>query len=249
VCPVPRAILPVVEPKMFPSCCPRYFGASCINPRHERCLLVEIPAPAGIAIRHGATITLRITIDGSSTSLRIPATGHIHNATCNHKTGQRGGAVWRAAKLNDTAALEAALAAGSTEETGDVSEDEDNVSITPLCWHACSKSKCVGHVYRSYILCICWQLCDRSHPHSCRRRCECRRRGTLFGILADIRCSPFPVLCTSSVIITFAKPCKHKHRFFVITTFSLQEGCVPLYYAALEGHISIDKLLVTPMLI
>jgi len=72
--------------------------------------------PAGITLRPGAAIALTVCIAGSPITLSIPATGHIHCATCNHKKAGQG-AVWRAAYAGDAAALEAALAAGgSTEE-------------------------------------------------------------------------------------------------------------------------------------
>jgi len=90
------------------------------GPRHGRCVLIEIPVPAGITLRPGAAIALTVCIAGSPITLRIPATGHIHCATCNHKMAGDG-AVWRAANAGDAAALEAALAAGgSTEETDGV---------------------------------------------------------------------------------------------------------------------------------
>jgi hypothetical protein len=57
----------------------------------------------------------------SYVTLRIPAAGHIHCATCNHKQAGAG-AVWRAAHAGDADALEAALATGgSTEESSTVS--------------------------------------------------------------------------------------------------------------------------------
>ena len=68
----------------------------------------------------GAAVAVTVSIAGSPISLRIPAAGHIHTATCNHKRGPKG-AVWDAADAGDAAALEVALAAGgSTEETGKV---------------------------------------------------------------------------------------------------------------------------------
>jgi len=51
-------------------------------------------------------------------SCRIPAAGHIHCATCNHKKTRKG-AVWQAAFDGDAAALEAALAAGASTEESD----------------------------------------------------------------------------------------------------------------------------------
>jgi len=92
--------------------------ASSDGPRHGRCVLIEIPVPAGITLRPGAAIALTVCIAGSSITLRIPATGHIHCATCNHKMAGKG-AVWRAANAGDAAALEAALAAGGSTEEAD----------------------------------------------------------------------------------------------------------------------------------
>jgi len=90
------------------------------GPRHSRCVLIEIPVPAGIPLRPGAAIFLTVCIFRSSTTLRIPAMGHIHCDTCNHEKAGKG-AVWRAACSGDAAALEAALSAGgSTEETDGV---------------------------------------------------------------------------------------------------------------------------------
>ena len=87
------------------------------GPRHARCVLIEIPVPAGITLHPAAAISLSLSIAGSHTTLRIPAAGHIHSATCNHKRGPKG-AVSEAADAGDVAALEAARAAGgSTEET------------------------------------------------------------------------------------------------------------------------------------
>jgi len=57
------------------------------DPRSGRCVLIEIPVPAGITLRPGAAIALSVCIAGSPITLRIPAAGHIHSATCNHKTG------------------------------------------------------------------------------------------------------------------------------------------------------------------
>ena len=80
------------------------------------CVLIDIPVPTGITLYPGAAITLRLHVAGSPVTLRIPATGHIHSASCNHKRAPAG-AVHRAAKAGDTHALEAALAeGGSTEE-------------------------------------------------------------------------------------------------------------------------------------
>jgi len=64
--------------------------ASGTDPRYGRCVLVEIPVPAGITLRPGAAISLSVSIAGSPITLRIPAAGHIHSATCNHKTGPMG---------------------------------------------------------------------------------------------------------------------------------------------------------------
>jgi len=58
---------------------------SSTDPRYGRCVLIEIPVPAGITLRPGAAISLSVSIAGSPITLRIPAAGHIHSATCNHK--------------------------------------------------------------------------------------------------------------------------------------------------------------------
>jgi len=55
------------------------------GPRHARCVLIEIPVPTGVTLRPGAAISLTVSIAGSPITLRIPAAGHIHSATCNHK--------------------------------------------------------------------------------------------------------------------------------------------------------------------
>jgi len=55
------------------------------GPRHARCVLIEIPVPTGVTLRPGAAISLTVSIAGSPITLRIPAAGHIHCATCNHK--------------------------------------------------------------------------------------------------------------------------------------------------------------------
>jgi hypothetical protein len=86
------------------------------DPLPGHCVLIEIPVPAGITMHPGAAISLTVSVAGSPITLRIPAAGHIHCATCNHSMADAG-AVWQAAFLGDVAALEAALAArGSTEE-------------------------------------------------------------------------------------------------------------------------------------
>lgn len=90
------------------------------DPDCSRTIIVEIPVPAGVLLLPGAGITLRVSFGGSTATLRIPATGHIHSPTCNHKR-ELVGAVWLASVAADTAALEAALAAGgSTEEMDEV---------------------------------------------------------------------------------------------------------------------------------
>lgn len=94
--------------------------ASSIEPGYGRCVLIEVPVPAGIVLRPGALITLHVCIAGSPFTLCIPATGHIHSAKCNHTTG-RDGAVWAASRAGDAAALEAALGAGGcTDESNEV---------------------------------------------------------------------------------------------------------------------------------
>lgn len=91
------------------------------DPKHGRCVLVEMPLPTGITLRPGAAITLTASFAGSLFNLRIPATGHIHTASCNHSKTSRG-ALMHAAHAGDIAALEALLAGGvSTEDTDDVS--------------------------------------------------------------------------------------------------------------------------------
>jgi len=56
------------------------------GPRHARCVLIEIPVPTGVTLHPGAAISLTVCIAGSPITLRIPAAGHIHSATCNHKS-------------------------------------------------------------------------------------------------------------------------------------------------------------------
>lgn len=98
---------------------PTVLRSSCTDSRYCRCMLVEIPLPAGVTLSPAAAITLTIVLVGSSIALRIPATGHVHTATCNHENAYKG-AVWEAASAGDAAAVEAALAAGgSTEERDD----------------------------------------------------------------------------------------------------------------------------------
>lgn len=88
------------------------------DPRYGRCVLIEIPVPAGITLRPEAAITLSMSICGSHTRITIPATGHIHSGTCNHK--QEGdGALWSASNDGDAAAVKAALAAGCSTEEAD----------------------------------------------------------------------------------------------------------------------------------
>ena len=88
------------------------------GPWHGPCVLIEIPVPAGITLYPGATISLTVSDAGSPITLRIPAAGHIHCATCNHAMADAG-AVWRAACAGDAAAVEAALAAGGSTEEAD----------------------------------------------------------------------------------------------------------------------------------
>jgi len=88
--------------------------------RNDRCVLIEIPVPAGITLHLGAAIALTVCMPWSTITLSIPATGHIHCATCNHEKADIGD-VWRAVDAGDAAALEAALAAGGSTEEGGVS--------------------------------------------------------------------------------------------------------------------------------
>jgi len=76
---------------------PTVIRGSCDDPRDSRCLLVEIPVPAGITLQSELTMALCVSISGSLITLNIPAVGHIHCATCNHKQEGKG-AVWRAAE-------------------------------------------------------------------------------------------------------------------------------------------------------
>lgn len=90
------------------------------DPCCVRCVLISIPIPTGITLFPGFGVHLRVSLAGSSTTLRIPATGHLHTAACNHNKAPKG-AVWRATSAGDIAALEAALAGGgSTEEVDQV---------------------------------------------------------------------------------------------------------------------------------
>ena len=97
-------------------------SVSATHHRHGNCVLVDIPVPAGITLRPGAAITLRLYVAGSPVSLRIPATGHIHSATCNHQIEIGSvGTVLRAIYVQDAAALATALSeGGSTEEVDPV---------------------------------------------------------------------------------------------------------------------------------
>jgi len=98
---------------------------------HDRCVLIEIAVPAGITLRPGTAVALTVSIAGSSITLSIPAAGHIHCVTCNHRVAGRGD-VWQAAFAGDAAALEAALAAGgSTEESDGVR----NIGTAPPLYH------------------------------------------------------------------------------------------------------------------
>lgn len=91
-----------------------------IHGSHGSGILVNIPVPAGITLRPGSVITLFVSVAGSPKTLRIPATGHIHTTTCNHKRG-RAKAVLKAAHAGNAAALERALVlGGSTEEFDEV---------------------------------------------------------------------------------------------------------------------------------
>jgi len=140
------------------------------GPRHGRCVLIEIPVPAGITLRPGAAIALTVCIAGSSITLSIPAAGHIHCATCNHKKAGQG-AVWRAANAGDAAALEAALAAGgSTEETDGVRRHWNR---TPS--HCYIASLLVTGRHRSR-LCFPARPCG-SRPHPPGRGCRRERQG------------------------------------------------------------------------
>lgn len=76
------------------------------------------PVPAGIILRPGAAVALSACIACFPITLRVPAAGHIYSDACNHKR-MRPGAVLRASKAGDIAALETALAAGGSTEKAD----------------------------------------------------------------------------------------------------------------------------------
>ena len=79
------------------------------------CVEISMPVPTHVLLP-GAAVILRVTVDGVRVALRIPAAGHIHSTSCNHKRIDEG-TVWVAAYAGDLVALDAALAAGgSTEE-------------------------------------------------------------------------------------------------------------------------------------
>lgn len=86
----------------------------------NKCVLIDLPVPENTSLRDGASIVLTVSVAGCPTTLRIPAAGHIHSGTCNHRR-VGSGAVLSAACAGDTTALRAALdAGGSTEEADDV---------------------------------------------------------------------------------------------------------------------------------
>jgi len=144
------------------------------GPRHARCVLIEIPVPTGVTLRPGAAISLTVSIAGSPITLRIPAAGHIHSDTCNHKSGPTG-AVWRAADAGDAAALEAALAAGgSTEEADEVMEalEPHPLALLP---HLASR---FSQGDTALISASDARPCrGRPHPPGCGCRCECQGAG------------------------------------------------------------------------
>lgn len=85
-----------------------------------RSVQVDIAVPSDTSLSPAACVVVRVSFGGSPRTLRIPATGHIHTAICNHSRKPEG-AVFEAARTRDVVALEAALAAGgSTEETENV---------------------------------------------------------------------------------------------------------------------------------
>lgn len=105
------------------------------DPRLFNCVLIEIPVPIGITLRHGAIISLRISVCGIPITVDIPAKGHIHSGTCKH-TQEGKGAVWSAAYASDVAALESALAAGgSTEEADEVSSEYAGSGRVYIIYH------------------------------------------------------------------------------------------------------------------
>jgi len=60
------------------------------DPRYGRCVKIEIPVPTDVALTPGAVIDLTANVAGSPITLRIPAVGHIHSGTCNHKRVPKG---------------------------------------------------------------------------------------------------------------------------------------------------------------
>jgi len=153
---------------------------TCTSHRYSRCVVVEIPLPAGITLRPGAAVVLRVHIAGSPITLRIPAVGHIHTATCNHKKAGAG-AVWRAAGNGDAAALETALAAGGSTE-------EKAVDVSPVCSSLAvtGQLQCVYRKSAVLSTLVSWLLQfsvphgGRSHPRGCGCRCECQRSGASY---------------------------------------------------------------------
>lgn len=121
---------------------------ACSEPCSD-CIMVEISVPTGIPLLPGAAIDLRVSVAGFPATLRIPADGHIHTTTCNHKR-ETAGSLWSAARVGDSATLEAALAAGgSTEEALQVigrvrCAPSNRYSHVPRCLNAfpsCSPTK------------------------------------------------------------------------------------------------------------
>lgn len=140
-----------------------------------RVLLVEIPVPTGITLRSGTVIFLLVCIAGAPFALRIPPAGHVHSAICNHRREAKWplGPVWMAARGGNTAALEAALAAGgSTEETNLVRR-----RTSPE--HAAGESCYIRAVRRkrAYICCTQRPRRGRPHPLGGGRRSTCNRAG------------------------------------------------------------------------
>jgi len=174
---LPRSIFLLVRPSFQPVLLSMRLEpvvrVSSDGPRHARCVLIEIPVPTGITLRPGAAISLTVSIAGSPITLRIPAAGHIHCATCNHKRGPKG-AVWRAAHAGDAAALEAALAAGgSTEETDEVWRHWNR---TPRTVTAHCISLVTGR-HGSHLASYARPCRGRPHPPGCGCRCECQGAG------------------------------------------------------------------------
>jgi len=112
----------------------------CSTDMHcDHSVLFEIPYPPGIALRPGAAAVLTLSLGGSAVSLRIPAIGHLHSASCNHRRVFTG-AMCHAAALGNTVALKASL------RTGGSTEEVDNVRMGDVC-HAFPDSKPAAFVF------------------------------------------------------------------------------------------------------